>query len=167
MSDDPDIARKGEAYRLAVIGEGGQRYSQRAIANRLGVAVSTVNRWVQEGRTAEAWVEAFDVAEKRIDLSHQYGTLIRRLMAKLEAPDLELKDEMSIVDRLLKAWAQFALLAGLNAPTRVAVGPDQPDKPSVDPAMVAEVERIRLANRMDLESLRAGGTGVLDEEESA
>lgn len=164
MAEEADLETKVEAWRLATQ----ENLPQREIARRLGIAPSSVHKYIQEGRTAEVYAAALAVAEMRTDVAFRLQWLIRRWTSRLEQSGIvpELKEELAISKHLAELLAQFATLMGLNEPTRVAVSQDGPERRVPDPQMVAAIEAAQKDNRAYLARIQAG-LPAHEEEESA
>lgn len=154
MPDEADIETKVSAWRLVTQ----DNLPQREVARRLGISQTSVSRYVQEGRAAEVYVIAFAKAELRGDVAYQLRWLIARWMGRLTASGIvpELKEELAISKHLAELLAQFSALMGLNEPTRVATGPDEPEPKVPDPQMVAAIEEAQRDNQTYLARIRAG-----------
>lgn len=157
-----DIELKVQAWKLVTQ----ENLPQREVSRRLGVAQSTVSRYVQEGREAEAYFVALAKREMRQDMAYQLWGLVRRWLARLEAAQ-DIKLELAISEHIAKLWAQLALLLGLNEPARLAVGKDDGEPRTPDPRFVAEIERAARSSEHYLDRIRAGLPGRTDEEEPA
>lgn len=161
-----DIELKVQAWKLVTQ----ENLPQREVSRRLGVAQSTVSRYVQEGREAEAYFVALAKREMRQDMAYQLWGLVRRWLGRLEAAEaleMDMKTELAISEHIAKLWAQLALLLGLNEPARLAVGKDDGEPRTPDPRFVAEIERAARSSEHYLDRIRAGLPGRTDEEETA
>jgi predicted transcriptional regulator len=123
---DPHVnyEQAAEAYRLHREG-----LSQRAIAEALGCAQSTVNSHIRRGRAALEAIALHDIAEQRNDSSGLLVEMRDRLWALWD--DAKSVPEVTKLSREIRSVeAQRARLLGLDMPQRLAI---EQDRPSVEP----------------------------------
>jgi hypothetical protein len=130
-----DPAVVASAYQLHREG-----LSQRAIAEQLGIAQSTVSAHIRRGRAAQAAIALHDVAEKRMDSDGFLVDLREWLEGQKDACE-SVTEAAALVRELRQIEARRAQLLGLNMPERLAVEMDRP-APGPDPALVAAIRKL-------------------------
>lgn len=112
-------------------------------------AIDTIRTWIDEGRTAEGYVELLNLARERRD-SHTRLSLLAATMwehLRIRHGSLSTTDLVNALDFMRKVESDRATLLGLRAPIKVAQV--EPESGAIPADMVAAVDA--LARRVDAE----------------
>ncbi|OSY42928.1 hypothetical protein C8E95_6752 [Pseudonocardia autotrophica] len=124
--------------------------SSRRIADELDISQATAVRMLREAEAAEGFIDLLDKAEARVAQAlrlNEYMTWLRRRIEEGAKAEVVIPVAMQVENR----WAK---LHGLDAPSRVAVSDDRPEK-GMDPAVLAAVREAQQRNVRERHELGA------------